>query len=450
MGTGRRLVVLLVALASIGVPAAVLRVACVGASCRASAEAASAPAPFCSLPADVRSLIGAGYSEERSPDVIGVTGSTPVVSAVGGGMEVPWPSTDRAAIQATKAPLLFVGSGIRSGRVPSGVTLDQVAPTLEPLLGLHRAHADVRSGSAIEGIVDRAARTPLVVLITWKGVGRSDETAYHRRIMHGAIKTGSVPSASIGGGKATSVEARAAPYMNGVGVAQGSASAGSLPLDPIAVEATIGTGGLPSDHGITGTKIADDGHAVTAFGPRAPQPVIATLGDDLNKATGGGTKIGLVATATGDAALTGDDWYGGGRRSIVDRSLRVRPEANVDISSFLAQGWGRDGVPDLLAVALSGSWQRDTATSSEIQADVFRAVPDATIVEAGTGSVTVRHEVRAPAPVGTDDAVGGGLFVEPGTSQDVVDALHAATAPDGSRLFADAFASYAVQFGAYC
>ena len=36
---------------------------------------------------------------------------------------------------------------------------------------------------------------------------------------------------------------------------EGRAETGSVPNDPIAVEATIGTGGLPSQHGITGALI---------------------------------------------------------------------------------------------------------------------------------------------------------------------------------------------------
>src|SRR5437016_12472781 len=87
MNTGRRLTVLLLALALIGIPAAVLRIGCVGNSCRSDAAAVAAPAPFCSLPPDLRTLITAGTYDGRSPDVIGVGGSTPVVTD-----GVSWPS----------------------------------------------------------------------------------------------------------------------------------------------------------------------------------------------------------------------------------------------------------------------------------------------------------------------------------------------------------------------
>jgi hypothetical protein len=445
MGTGRRLVVLLLALALIGVPAAVLRIACVGASCRSTAEAAASPAPFCSLPADVRALIEAGTYEQSSPDVIGVAASTPVVARVGGGMEVPWPSTDPGTLAAMRAPLSFIGSGIEPGRLPRGVTLDQVAPTLEPLLGLHRAHPDVRSGTEIDGVVRAGAETPLAVLIVWKGVGNMDLDTSWRRIMTGdrVISVPTAPTSSV-----HKFQVRAS--MHGIGAANGSATAGSLPLDPVAVETTIGTGGLPSDHGITGTRIMSDGNVVRAFGPGSPQPVIATLGDDLSKATAGNAKIGLIETDPGDEGLTGDDWYGGGVNSIVDREERVKAGAAVDITPFLDDGWGADDVPDVLAIALSGSFHQDDVTTVHLQQQVLHAVPDATLVIAGTGSLDAAHAVSAPAPVGTDAVGAGGLFVQPGAAQDVVDALHAITAPDGTPLLADAFASYAVQFGSYC
>ena len=165
MGTGRRLVVLLIALALLGVPAAALRAECAGASCRPSA-AAGTPAPFCALPADLRALISAGTYEGRSPDALGVAGSTPVTSDVGPGIRVPWPSEEQAG--AMSVPLLFIGQGVRTGELSSTPGLDQIAPTLEPLLGLVRPHPEVRAGAAIPGVAIAGRSTPLVVLIVWK------------------------------------------------------------------------------------------------------------------------------------------------------------------------------------------------------------------------------------------------------------------------------------------
>src|SRR6476659_5694028 len=117
MNTGRRLTVLLLALALIGIPAAVLRIGCVGNSCRSDAAAVAAPAPFCSLPADLRTLITAGTYDGRSPDVIGVGAATPVVTD-----GVPWASEGTPG-QPRSVDLTFLGPGIRRGRLPAGVSL---------------------------------------------------------------------------------------------------------------------------------------------------------------------------------------------------------------------------------------------------------------------------------------------------------------------------------------
>jgi hypothetical protein len=418
MNTGRRLTVLLVALAVIGIPAAVLRIGCVGNSCRSDAAAVAAPAPFCSLPADLRTLITNGTYDGRSPDVVGVAGATPVVTD-----GVAWPS-ETTTTEAGSVELNFVGRGIRSGRAPTKVSLDQVAPTLEPLLGLHRPHPEVRAGAGIKGVVALGARTPLVVLLVEKGIGSS----------------GVRP-----------------PYPNlpsGVHTSEGRAESGSVPNDPIAVEATIGTGGLPSQHGITGALIRNEnGKVVRAFEPGSPQPVIATLGDDLDQATDGAAKIGLVETAVGDAGLTGDAWYGTG--PVRDRTVSAGKDPADAVRGFLARGWGADATPDLLAVALDGSRAADGTAYAAVLDDVFRAVPDATVVETGTGSMQRGTTTTVPTPGGSDALVGGGVFLDRSdgattSAQDVVDALKADTTPDGSPLFADAFASYAVRFGRYC
>jgi hypothetical protein len=86
---------------------------------------------------------------------------------------------------------------------------------------------------------------------------------------------------------------------------------------------------------------------------------------------------------------------------------------------------------------------------------VFHAVPDATVVVTGTGSAQGDDGATIPAPAGSDTVVAGGVFLDrsDGTTisaQDVVAALKADKAPNGSPLFADAFASYAVRFGRYC
>jgi hypothetical protein len=336
---------------------------------------------------------------------------------------VAWPSE---AVSATAGSVgySFIGRGVRSGRSPAGVSLDQVAPTLEPLLGLHRPHPEVRAGRAIPDIVESGARTPLVVLIVEKGIGTPG------------------------------VRPPFPDLPTGVHTAEGRATTGSVPNDPIAVETTIGTGGLPSQHGITGAMIRNEnGKVVRAFGPGSPQPVIATLGDDLDRTTGGAAKIGLVSTALGDAGLTGDAWYGTG--PVRDRTVSGGADPAGAVRGVLSRGWGEDATPDLLAVALDGPEGADGKALSSIMNEVFRAVPDATVVVSGTGSAQGAEDATVPAPAGTDTVVAGGVFLDrsDGTTisaQDVVAALKADRAPDGSPLFADAFASYAVRFGSYC
>ena len=223
------------------------------------------------------------------------------------------------------------------------------------------------------------------------------------------------------------------------------------------MESTIGTGGLPSQHGITGTWVRNaQGRLTRAFGPGAPSPVIASLGDDLDAATAGRAKIGLIRTTPGDAGLTGDAWYGTG--GIVDATV-PRGNVPIQVARFLRDGWGSDGTPDLLAVPLSGDATADDRTTARIVEEVLAAVPDATIVMTATGSLTAPDAIDASPPPGVvltpRGEAAGGFFVDrggdaPSTAQEVVDAMRTQTGPDGAPLYADAFASYAVRFGRYC
>ena len=146
-------------------------------------------------------------------------------------------------------PLLFLGKGVRTGELSSTPGLDQIAPTLEPSLGLVRPHPEVRDGAAIPGVAIPGRSTPLVVMIVWKWVGMREipnaVTPWFNRISSRAGSTSE-------------------PRADEPGIAAGLATAGSLPLDPTAVESTIGTGGLPSQHGITGTWVRNDTGAAGA------------------------------------------------------------------------------------------------------------------------------------------------------------------------------------------
>jgi len=439
---GRRLVIVLAVLLVVGTPAAALRASCAGASCRSSDAAAAAPVPFCSLPADLRALITAGTYDGRSPDVVGIAANTQVTTRVSSGTTVTWPSTSTTG-RSMETPFLFLGKNIRTAELPAA-GLDQLAPTIADAIGLARPHPEVREGQVLDGVVRSGRHAPLVVVIVWKGVGGPDLTGAGTPWLD---RWRSIPGAT------TDTE------RGGVGVAGGLATAGSLPLDPIAVEATIGSGGLPSQHGITGTWIRNERGSVSrAFGRGSPQPVIATLGDDLDHATHGRALIGLIGSDDGDVGLTGDHWYGTG--PVRDRTAHPGHDPAAVVHSFLDRGWGTNGTPDLLAVALDDRVGADDRDTSAIVSEVLDRVPDATVVVTGTGSLrTAAGAATPPAPAGTvripAGGVAGGYFLDrtagaAAAASTVVDAMHTQTGPDGGPLYADAFASYAVRFGRYC
>jgi hypothetical protein len=439
----RRLVTLLLVLGLIAVPAAALRAFCVGNSCDAAQER-SGPVPFCSLDPGVRDLVSAGFSEGRSPDVLGVTGPAVAVSHATGSERVPWPSTGRLAADV---PVVFLGRAVRGTELGSDLGLDRIAPTLEPLLGIERPFPEVRSGRAIEGVVRPGARSPLVAVVVWRGVGM-------RELMDAPEEL-------------WLVERMSEPGSTGAadGVAAGLGYPGSVPFDPAAVVTTVGTGGLPSEHGITGTQLGTDAEPAVAFSPQAPGTVIAALGDDLDEATGGEALVGLVAADRADRGLIGSDWYGSGDDDtvIVDRRT---PAARVD--RLLDEGWGAGGAPDLLGITLGGDVAEMDATTRRIVASILGRVPDATVVVTSTGSLAADADAiddlalaaRVERELGTTDPViaataAGGFFLDDEsaaaqgiTSQQVADAMRAGAG--ATSVFDDTFPSFTVRFGRYC
>ena len=441
--TGRRLIVLLVVLAAVGAPAVALRAACVGRTC-SSTDTGSVRIPFCPLPGALKADLAAGYYDERSPDVLAVTARPGVL----GGSDpadagVPWPALGSSG--TTGVPIVFSGTGVDpSARVPRGTGLDQVAPTISEAIGLHRPYPWVRAGVAILGIPS-GARPRLVLEVALRGVG-TDEVVEGRwpvlrSLMH-----------------------------DGTGTLAGTT--GSLPVDPAAMLTTIGTGGLPYQHGITGTFVRNGGGAVVrVWGRGAPPSVIATLPDDLDFSTNHRARIGLVASDPSDRGLIGMDWYPGhGTPSIVV----ARPGRAVDAAgSMLASGFGRDDVTDLLGVVLPADPGVD-GELGRVVADAERASGGSVlVVVAGTGSSDAdagRHsdvpaselisEVEGAA--GSDRrlisaAVPGGLFLDQHTlasegitGQAAVDALLHVTTADGRPMMADAFQGFAVSFARYC
>jgi hypothetical protein len=437
--TGRRLLVMLVVLAAIGIPAAVLTATCAGRSCDASGGEVLR-VPFCPLPAALKDGIANGFREGRSPDVLSVAAGTPVYTDVAG-LRTPWPAT---TFTDPRVPIVFAGAGVTQGAsVPDGTSLDRVAPTVSDVLGFERAFPEVRSGTTIAGIAD-GERPHLVLLIAWKGVGSSELEA----------RPGDWPFL-------------ASLLEDGAGNLQGAT--GSLPLDPAATLTTIGTGGLPSQHGITGSFVRNGkGAVVQAYAPDAPVQIIATLADDLDHADPS-TLVGLVADDERDRGIVGGDWYPG--EDPVDSVIGDSATAPLSVEVHLTTGYGADDVSDVIGVVLDGRVRSMDRWTREIVTEAQRATGESTlVVVAGTGSAEASRlavpddELVAAvedAVPGSEPAVAatvpGGLFLdqtvlrrEQVTGQVAVDAMLSAVGPDGERMLADAFQGFAVSFARYC
>jgi len=429
--------------AAIGIPAVALRAACAGRSC-SSGGGGEARIPFCPLPDELKADLAAGFRQGRSPDVFAVTrGAT-----VRGGTDpaddpFPWPSV--GAAEATGVPIVFSGTGVdASMTVPEGTGLDQLAPTISDVIGFKRPFPGVRAGVAVNGVAS-GAHPRLVLEIALKGSGTQD--------IEGARSSWPFLDSLLHEGTGT---------LNG--------TTGSLPLDPAATLTTIGTGGLPSQHGITGSYVRnDDGEVVRAWGDGAPLSVIATLPDDLDEKTGQRSMVGLVATDETDRGLVGGNWYPHHDRDAV--TVASGPGSVAAASDILAQGFGRDDIPDILGLVLAGPGA--DARIRQIVALGRRASGGSLlVVVAGTGtsdtdpgttevtasSVVRRVEglVEGDAPI-VAEAVPGGVFLDQATlateqisGDAAVQALLRVTSPDGQRMMADAFQGFAVSFARYC
>jgi hypothetical protein len=431
---------MLVVLAAIGIPAAVLTATCAGRSCDASGGE-TVRVPFCPLPAALKDGIANGFRQGRSPDVLGVAAGTPVYTDVEG-LRTPWPDT--GASTDPRVPMVFAGAGVSDGgSVPNGTTLDRVAPTVSDVLGFERDHPEVRSGTSIAGMAN-GDRPRLVLLIAWKGVGSSE--------LEG--RPGDWPFLS-------------SLFEDGAGTLEGEA--GSLPLDPAATLTTIGTGGLPSQHGITGSLVRNgEGAVVQAYAPHAPVQIIATLADDLDHADPS-TLVGLVADDERDRGIVGGDWYPD--EDSVDTVIGDSATAPLSVEVHLTTGYGADDVPDVIGVVLDGRVRSIDRWTREIVAEADRATSGSTlVVVAGTGSADTHRSAFSDRGLvdAVDEAVPGdalavaatvpgGLFLDQAvlreqqvTGQVAVDALLSVSGPSGERMLSDAFQGFAVSFARYC
>ena len=447
MPIGRRLSTLLLVLALVGAPAVVLRVFCVGNSCDAGSTEARSAVPFCPLPESLRRAIAAGFREGRSPDVMAATdGAGTVATGFGDRVRVDWPGAAGGSDPTdARVPIVFLGAGVTPGTLPDGVRLDAIAPTLEAVAGVRRPHPDVRTGDAAPGVIADGARpAPLVVVIAWKGLGTPDleEAPGAWPFLRRAMRQGTGTTDAL---------------------------TGSLPLDPAATLTTIGTGGLPSAHGITGTLLrGDDGTVRRAWSATGTGSVIATLADDLDAASEQRALVGAVLTEAADRGIIGDGWYlDSDDRDRVTRVAAPRRAGAALQTMVTSRGFVDDGFTDVLGVVLDGRVREvDPATADVVEA-VRAVVPDATFVIAGTGSLAAPEALDASDVVAAIDASVGapvvaataadGLFLDRGvlvdralTAQQVADALGAERGPGGDRLFADVYPSFAVAFSRYC
>jgi hypothetical protein len=441
---GNRLITLLVVLALVALPAVALRVLCIGKSCDTSEATQGAVVPFCPLPGGLRASIAAGFREGRSPDVLGVSDRSGggVGTQIGPVMEVPWPSVAEPA--DTAVPIAFVGAGLSGSPPPPGTGLDDIAPTMAQAMGFRIPHPEVGAGEPVPGVAlaPSQARTQadVTILIAWKGVGTSDLTA-HRD---------------------------AWPFLRSLvdrGNATLAGTTGSLPVDPAATLTTIGTGGTPSQHGITGTVFrGEDGEVVRAWSPGAPGSVIATLADDLDRSDAQAARVAAVLDDRSDRGIVGDGWY----EDVRDRDeIVVTDHPLTAVTRLLDRGFGTDGEQALLGVTLAGSvGELDRTTDAIVDAFDARGI-GAAVAVTGTGSL---HGPKATPASGLADrleiAVGAPAVAAPGsdglfldravsaergvTSNDLAVATRGLRAPSGEPLFADAFPSFAVAFARYC
>jgi hypothetical protein len=450
MRAPRRMLAVAALVLATAIPAGVLRLSCAWNSCSGVAGAGTAKVPFCSLPGDIKTLLAAGFYQGRSPDVLGVTGvETSVVSDAGGGLSVPWPSVSSAP--STRVPIVMSGAGLDPDAPdPDEMQLDQIAPSISDVIGFRRPHPDVRAGTSLLGVASGDAPR-LVLEVAWKGVGSDDLGSAFRQ----------------------------APYLKGLfrsGIGTLNGATGSLPVDPTATLTTIGTGGPPSQHGVTGASILnEDGKLVSAWGPGAPTSVIAALPDDyLYRMRHAPPLIGLVATSGTDRGIIGKDWYPGRDDDVVAIAPGIDAQLRALARMLSTHDFGADRVPDILALVGSGSVrQLDAQLRAAVELAGRASGGSLMIVVAGTGSVT--SHAPSSTPVGADDvmrqvdtgsnvdgalvegSVAGGLFLDRDvmtkagvTGQVAQQALAGLDDGSGEPLMADTFQGFAVSFGRYC
>ncbi len=432
-----------VVLAVLGAPALTLRALCVGSAC-ASADEAGSSAPFCSLPEEIRSAISRGFYEGRSGDVLAVTDRVSVTTGT-----IGWPSVH---MEPPKVPIVFWGAGIEPGvEISEEAGLEDIAPTIASILDFSRPHPTVRVGESIDDAVTEPSDTRLVLEIVWQGIGTRELRE----------REGEWPNLTR-------------LFETGAGIHD--AGIGTLPTDPAAALTTIGTGGLPYQHGMTSSLVRnDEGRVVRPWGEGTPSSVIATLPDHLEEAFSQDPVIGVVGTNVIARGLIGGTWGidDGDLVNLLPRTASVERQTREAVRLLRTSSLGRDQVPDVLGVVLTGDLEDLDRTLPRVIAAAQDASDDRVlVVVSGTGSSDL-DESRAA--MSADDVIAavaaqiggpprlveavapGALFLDArelrrrAVYDDVVlKPLEDLRAPSGGRVFADVFPAAAVTFGRFC
>ena len=444
MPFGRKIGTLLVVVALVGVPAVILRALCVGHSCDEPVSVA-ANVPFCSLPEETRSRIAAGFREGRSPEVLAVADDVHISGGTAfsaGDAKPPWPSLTQD--DRGRVPIVFAGASVtQDAEIPAGTELQDIAPTEAEIIGLKRPHPEVRAGKAVEGVA--TGRPPRLLLeVVLKGVGSRD-----------------LDDDPAAWSQLRSLMDAGAATMDG--------EVGFLPLDPAAAMMTLGTGGSPHQHGVTGSLVRDNnGKLVRAWGKNAPV-IIAALADDLDEKLHQEPIIGVVGTDATDRGAIGVDWYLDSDKDevVIDKRSPIGSARKM----LGTRGFGVDNVVDLMVVALEGDLAgMDSGLGRVITAAEQVSGGSLTVVVTATGSLAedrgaldamevvdqVEAVLGAPEPV-IEAATPGGFFLNQRAlarlaipEDDVLATLKEVKSADGKRLFGDAFPAIAVSFARYC
>jgi hypothetical protein len=420
----------LVVAVAVGVAVAggAVRPGCITSSCGPEQETGSA-APFCGLDEPTRQQITAGFRDGRSPEILAIA-----ASPVGDRSGTMWPQQG----SAESYPLAFTGTGFSSSAKLDGVTFDQVAPTIANAIGLDRPFPEVRSGKAIEGITT-GERPRLIIQVVLE-----DATT----------ETFASPPPALG-----AVLSRSSITTAG--------DPGSLPHDPAALSTTIGTGGLPRTHGVTGSLLRNErGELVAAWSRDAPPLVIATLADDLDESTSQRAHIGYIGTSRRYLGLVGGSWYIDNDKD--DRAIVPGRDIAGAAREILRSGYGTDDVTDLLAIVIPGSSGSFDPVLQAVLAKAERVAPGrwaSTIVGLGGGEVPPTARMADSLEEAVEKDLGanvieattpGGVFLDQEVlaaqelSDDKIIRSLMSRDEDGRPVFEDVFSSTAVRFGKYC